>query len=118
MTLPDARVNKNLEGPGVRARVQKFGGYLAGMIMPNIGAFIAWGLITAFFIPKGWIPNATLAGMVGPMLFFLLPILIGYTGGKMVYDTRGGVVGAIATIGRYLGRHPGNRSVLRCLPRR
>ena len=52
--LPDARVNKNLEGPGVRARVQKFGGYLAGMIMPNIGAFIAWGLITALFIPTGW----------------------------------------------------------------
>src|SRR5665647_957972 len=52
--LPDARVNKNLQGPGVRATVQRFGGYLAGMIMPNIGAFIAWGLITALFIPTGW----------------------------------------------------------------
>ncbi|WP_231979741.1 hypothetical protein [Tessaracoccus coleopterorum] len=61
-TLPDARVNKNLEGPGFRARVQRFGGQLAGMIMPNIGAFIAWGLITAMFIESGWLPNATLAG--------------------------------------------------------
>ena len=71
--LPDAHVNKNLEGPGFRARVQKFGGFLASMIMPNIGAFIAWGLITALFIPTGWLPNATLAELVSPMLFFLLP---------------------------------------------
>ena len=53
MSLPDARVNKNLEGSGARARIQRFGGHLAGMIMPNIGAFIAWGLITALFIEKG-----------------------------------------------------------------
>ncbi|QIK71869.1 PTS mannitol transporter subunit IICBA [Propioniciclava coleopterorum] len=103
MTLPDARVNKNLEGPGVRARVQKFGGYLAGMIMPNIGAFIAWGLITAFFIEKGWVPNATLANLVGPMLYFLLPILIGYTGGRMVHGQRGAVIGSIATMGAIIG---------------
>ena len=101
--LPDARVNKNLEGTGARARIQRFGGKLAAMIMPNIGAFIAWGLITAFFIPKGWIPNATLAGMVGPMLFFLLPILIGYTGGRMVHAQRGAVIGAIATAGVIMG---------------
>ncbi|MBB1515709.1 PTS mannitol transporter subunit IICBA [Tessaracoccus sp. MC1679] len=101
--LPDARVNKNLEGPGLRARIQKFGGYLAGMIMPNIGAFIAWGLITAMFIETGWLPNATLAGLVGPMLYFLLPILIGHTGGKMVHGNRGAVVGAIATAGVIIG---------------
>ena len=59
MAMPDATVNKNLEGGGFRARVQRFGGYLAGMIMPNIGAFIAWGLITALFIPTGWLPNAS-----------------------------------------------------------
>ena len=106
MTLPDARVNKNLEGPGVRARVQKFGGYLAGMIMPNIGAFIAWGLITALFIKTGWLPNATFAGLVDPMLFYLLPILIGYTGGRMVHGQRGAVIGSIATIGVILGGLP------------
>jgi mannitol PTS system EIICBA or EIICB component len=33
----------------------------------------------------------------------LLPLLIGYTGGKMVYDTRGGVVGAVATFGVIAG---------------
>ncbi|MFP5415949.1 MAG: PTS mannitol transporter subunit IICBA [Actinomycetes bacterium] len=103
MTLPDARVNKNMEGPGVRARVQKFGGYLAGMIMPNIGAFIAWGLITALFIPNGFLPNERLAQLVGPMIYFLLPLLIGYTGGRMVHGQRGAVIGAIATIGVVLG---------------
>ncbi len=94
---------KNLQGGGFRARVQRFGGYLAGMIMPNIGAFIAWGLITAFFIEKGWTPNETLAALVGPMITYLLPLLIGYTGGNMVHGRRGAVIGAIATIGVIVG---------------
>jgi PTS system mannitol-specific IIC component len=94
---------KHLEGNSARARVQRFGGNLAGMIMPNIGAFIAWGLITALFIPTGWLPNATLAGLVDPMIKFLLPILIGYTGGRMVHGQRGAVVGAIATMGVVVG---------------
>jgi PTS system mannitol-specific IIC component len=88
---------------GWRARVQRFGGFLAGMVIPNIGAFLAWGLITAFFIPTGWIPNEDLAQLVGPMIFFLLPILIGYTGGRMVHGQRGAVVGAIATMGVAIG---------------
>ncbi len=88
---------------GWRARVQKFGGFLAGMVIPNIGAFIAWGLITAFFIETGWIPNADLAELVGPMIFFLLPILIGYTGGYLVHGQRGAVVGAVATAGVAIG---------------
>ncbi|MBI9104386.1 MAG: PTS mannitol transporter subunit IICBA [Spirochaetales bacterium] len=86
-----------------RAGVQKFGRFLSGMIMPNLGAFIAWGLITAFFIPTGWIPNEKMAALVGPMILYLLPILIGYTGGKMVGGIRGGVVGAIATMGVVVG---------------
>ncbi|KYD25444.1 PTS mannitol transporter subunit IICB [Geobacillus sp. FSL W8-0032] len=86
-----------------RVKVQRFGGYLSGMIMPNIGAFIAWGLITALFIPTGWWPNETFAKLVGPMITYLLPLLIGYTGGKMVYDVRGGVVGATATMGVIVG---------------
>ncbi|WP_446898635.1 PTS mannitol transporter subunit IICB [Clostridium sp. LBM24168] len=86
-----------------KAKVQKFGGFLAGMVMPNIGAFIAWGLITALFIPTGWIPNEYFNKLVSPMITYLLPILIGYTGGKMVYGTRGGVVGAIATAGVIVG---------------
>src|ERR671921_2238085 len=88
---------------GIRVHVQQFGTFLSNMIMPNIGAIIAWGLITAFFIEVGWTPNEKIATMVGPMITYLLPILIAYTGGKIVYDVRGGVVGAIATIGVIVG---------------
>jgi PTS system mannitol-specific IIC component len=98
-----------------RAHVQRFGTFLSGMIMPNIGAFIAWGLITAFFIEAGFTPYGPLGGwgtdaegnphtgLVGPMITYLLPLLIAYTGGRMVYDVRGGVVGAIATMGVIVG---------------
>lgn len=84
-------------------RVQKFGRFLSGMVMPNIGAFIAWGIITAFFIPTGWIPNESLSSLVGPMITYMLPLLIGYTGGKMVNGPRGGVIGAVATMGVIVG---------------
>ncbi|MGH3760590.1 PTS mannitol transporter subunit IICB [Actinophytocola sp.] len=94
---------KHLKGNGFRARVQRFGGNLAGMIMPNIGAFIAWGLITAMFIPTGWLPNETLGALVDPMITVLLPVLIGYTGGRMVHGQRGAVAGAIATMGVVVG---------------
>jgi len=87
----------------MREKLQQFGGFLAGMVIPNIGAFIAWGLITALFIPVGWIPNETFAKLVGPMIVYLLPLLIGYTGGKMIHGVRGGVVGATATMGVIVG---------------
>jgi len=87
----------------VQERIQRFGGNLAAMVIPNIGAFIAWGLITAFVIPTGWTPNEYLAKLVGPMITYLLPLLIGYTGGKLVYGHRGGVVGAIVTAGIIIG---------------
>jgi mannitol PTS system EIICBA or EIICB component len=90
-------------GTSLRVKVQKFGSFLSGMVMPNIGAFIAWGLITALFIPDGWLPNERLAELVDPMILYLLPLLIAYTGGRMVHDVRGGVVGAIATIGVIVG---------------
>ncbi|HSI68451.1 MAG TPA: PTS mannitol transporter subunit IICB [Planococcus sp. (in: firmicutes)] len=86
-----------------RARIQRFGSHLSGMIMPNIGAFIAWGLITALFIPDGWLPNEALAELVGPMITYLLPLLIGFTGGRLVYGFRGGVLGATATMGVIVG---------------
>lgn len=84
-------------------KVQKFGRFLSGMVMPNIGAFIAWGLITALFIPTGWTPNESLSALVGPMILYMLPLLIAYTGGKMVAGTRGGVVGAVAAMGVIVG---------------
>ncbi|RYL89287.1 PTS mannitol transporter subunit IICBA [Sporolactobacillus sp. THM19-2] len=91
------------EGKGIKVKIQKFGNFLSSMILPNMAAFIAWGLATALFIPTGWWPNEELAKLVGPMVTYLLPILIGYTGGKVVYDHRGGVVGAIATAGVIIG---------------
>ncbi|MFG3438266.1 mannitol-specific PTS transporter subunit IIC [Nonomuraea sp. NPDC047897] len=90
-------------GTGVKATIQRLGGHLAGMIMPNIGAFIAWGLITALFIPTGWLPNEQLAKMVGPIITTLLPVLIAYTGGRMVHGQRGAVVGAVAVMGVIVG---------------
>lgn len=84
-------------------KIQKFGRYLSNMVQPNIGAFIAWGLITAFFIPTGWFPNEALAKLVSPMLTYLLPILISYSGGNMVYGHRGGVVGSIMAAGVIVG---------------
>ena len=119
---------------GARVFVQRFGTFLSNMVLPNIGAFIAWGLITALFIQTGWITEIgkifgytpgfeagqssygfvsalggwegqDSAGIVGPMITYLLPLLIGYTGGRMTYDDnlRGGVVGAIATMGAIAG---------------
>ncbi|MBU5654036.1 PTS mannitol transporter subunit IICBA [Corynebacterium aurimucosum] len=88
---------------GARVAVQKFGTFLSSMIMPNIGAFIAWGILTALFIPDGFFPNEKINTMVGPMVTYLLPILIAFTGGKLVHGVRGGVVGAIVTMGVIMG---------------
>ena len=87
----------------LKVQIQKIGAFLSGMVMPNIGAFIAWGILTALFIPAGWFPNETMNKLVSPTLTYLMPILLGYTGGKMVYDKRGGVAGALATIGVVIG---------------
>src|ERR671922_2821845 len=87
----------------LRLRVQRAGALLSGMIVPNIAAFLAWGLITALFAPGGWLPNAKLATLISPMLLTLLPILIAFSGGRLVYGARGGVVGAIGAIGAVAG---------------
>ncbi len=87
----------------MKEKVQKFGRALSSMVMPNISIFIAWGLITALFIPKGWLPNPTLNEIVAPMQRFLLPLLIAYSGGKMIYEHRGGIIGACFAIGIIAG---------------
>jgi PTS system mannitol-specific IIC component len=86
-----------------RVGVQRFGTFLSGMIMPNIPALIAWGIFTAFFIEKGFTPNADLSTIVGPFIHYLLPIIIAYTGGNIVYGVRGGVVASIAVMGAITG---------------
>ncbi|MCH4889527.1 PTS mannitol transporter subunit IICBA [Acidaminobacter sp. JC074] len=80
-------------------RLQRIGSKLSQMILPNISAFIIWGFLTALFIPTGWFPDEKLALLVEPMAKYLLPIMIAYTGGKLIYDTRGGVIGSAATFG-------------------
>lgn len=80
----------------MRARVQAFGGFLTAMVIPNIGAFIAWGFITALFIPTGWVPNAHFGQLVGPMITYLLPLMIGSTGGYLIAEKRGAVMGGLA----------------------
>jgi len=110
-------------GGGARVGVQKFGTFISNMVLPNIAAFIAWGLITSLFIKDGWLngifgygpewvqllggwsndPDVENTGLVGPMINFLLPLLIANTGGRMVYGVRGGVVGTIATMGVIVG---------------
>lgn len=83
----------------MKTALQKFGKFLSAMVMPNIGAFIAWGFITAIFIADGWWPNEQLASIQPYMLTYLLPILIAATGGRMIAKDRGMVMGAIAIVG-------------------
>ena len=111
----NAEVGTSRTSGGARVAVQKFGTFLSGMIMPNIAAFIAWGFITALFIEKGWIPVEGLGGfganaagepnigLVGPMITYMLPLLIAMQGGRMVYGVRGGVVAVVATMGVIVG---------------
>ena len=87
----------------LKVRVQKLGTTLSNMVMPNIGAFIAWGILAMLFIETGWFPNPTLSVMVSPILTYLLPLLIGYTAGFNVYGQRGAVVGAMASFGAIVG---------------
>ncbi|MDQ1605691.1 MAG: mannitol system or component [Microbacteriaceae bacterium] len=112
MTTTSSAVPKS--GGSARVRVQRFGTFLSGMVMPNIPAFIAWGIITAFFIQTGWTPNGILGGfgtthgvanpgLVGPIITWLIPLLIASQGGRMVYGTRGAVVGTVMTMGVIVG---------------
>lgn len=91
------------EKVSLRAKVQAFGGFLTNMVLPNIGAFIAWGIVTALFIPTGWIPNESFNELVSPTITYLLPLLLAYTGGRMVGGNRGAVLGAIGTMGVIIG---------------
>lgn len=88
---------------GALDRIRKSGGHMSGMVMPNLGAFVGWGLLAALFIPTGWIPNEKLNEMVGPILNYLLPLLIGYTAGYNIHGQRGGVIGAFTTMGVIVG---------------
>ena len=87
----------------IRSNVQKIGSFISSMIIPNIGAFIAWGFIEAIFSPTGWFPNERISTLIDPLKNYLLPLLVGYTGGKVTGGARGGIVAAIATTGVICG---------------
>ncbi|MCD8787269.1 PTS mannitol transporter subunit IICBA [Staphylococcus gallinarum] len=87
------------ENKGIGRKVQAFGSFLSSMIMPNIGAFIAWGFIAAIFIDGGWWPNKDLSQLAGPMITYLIPLLIAYSGGRLIHEMRGGIIAAVATMG-------------------
>ena len=87
------------ENKGIGRKVQAFGSFLSSMIMPNIGAFIAWGFIVAIFIDGGWWPNKDLSQLAGPMITYLIPLLIAYSGGRLIHEMRGGIIAAVATMG-------------------
>ena len=133
MTSVAADPLKRSGGKTAQVHVQRFGAFLTGMIMPNLPAFVAWGLITALFIATGWLPSGILGGfgnadligwqgaathlakasngstfpqyvgLVVPMITYLLPLLIANAGGRIVYGERGGVIGCVATMGVIAG---------------
>lgn len=92
-----------MDAKKIQAKIQKFGATLSAMVMPNIGVFIGWGILTALFIDTGWVPSKYWNQLVSPTLTYLLPILIGYTAGSNIYGRRGGVIGAFATVGMVVG---------------
>lgn len=101
--MKNATIEKSKPSASSRAKVQAFGGFLTNMVLPNIGAFIAWGILTALFIPTGWFPNESLGSIVGPAITYLLPLLLAHTGGSMVGGQRGAVMGTIGAIGLIVG---------------
>lgn len=84
-------------------KIRRFGGIMSGMVMPNLGAFVGWGLLAALFIPNGWFPNKELNELVGPILNYVFPLLIGYTAGYNIHGQRGGVIGLFASMGVVVG---------------
>lgn len=96
-------MNPSTKKVSVRAKIQAMGGFLTNMVLPNIGAFIAWGILTALFIPTGWIPNEYFGKLVEPTIVYLLPMLLAYSGGYMVAKTRGAVMGTIGAMGLIIG---------------
>lgn len=87
----------------MKNKIQQVGRFLSRMVMPNISAFIAWGILTTLFHKDGWLPNTEISMIIQPMIIYALPILIAYSGGKVIYQTRGGVIAVIATMGLIAG---------------
>lgn len=99
----EMNISGGSSGSGVLAKIRRFGGFMSGMVMPNLGAFVGWGIMAALFIPNGWLPNEQLNELVGPILNYVFPLLIGYTAGYNIHGQRGGVIGLFASMGVVVG---------------
>jgi PTS system mannitol-specific IIC component len=73
------------------------------MVMPNISAFIAWGIITTLFNPDGWHPNAAMGALIEPLMIYALPSLVAYAGGQHIYGHKGGLIAVVGTMGVIIG---------------
>ncbi|MGG5329953.1 PTS mannitol transporter subunit IICBA [Enterococcus sp. AZ163] len=99
----EMNIGEGSSSSGVLAKIRRFGGFMSGMVMPNLGAFVGWGIMAALFIPNGWLPNEQLNELVGPILNYVFPLLIGYTAGYNIHGQRGGVIGLFASMGVVVG---------------
>lgn len=102
--------NKSSKAKTFKLRIQKMGSFMAGMIMPSIGVLLAWGLWTAMFlydfendVHLGWFNAPMLGRLVGPGITWLLPILIAFNGGKLIYGLRGGMFATFVIVGTIVG---------------
>ena len=79
-------------------KTRRVGHYLSGMIMPNVSVFISWGIITTLIQYLRGPLQSSFLEMDRLMIQFLFPVLIAYTGGRLI-ENRAGVVAAVAVIG-------------------
>ena len=57
------------------------------------------GIYRCNFIDNGWLPNKDLAQLADPMIKFLIPLLIAFSGGRLIHGLRGGIIAATSTMG-------------------
>lgn len=57
------------------------------------------GLYRRNLYKNGWFPNKDLAQLAGPMITYLIPLLIAFSGGRLIHGLRGGIIAATATMG-------------------
>jgi PTS system mannitol-specific IIC component len=91
--------------------LNRMGRFLSTMVFQNIAGLIALGMLRVMFGSNGWWPIAGIDGLINPMTQYFVPILFGYTGGKLIGDQRGGVIAAFAVIGLVAG-NPSDYSMI------
>ena len=71
-------------------------GWAVVVLLAVVLAAVAGAWLGAYAIGRGLGLSRQLAALVGPIISTLLPVLIGYTGGRLVHGQRGAVIGAVA----------------------